>query len=920
MKPWHKVVTPREDLCEGRPLDASEFAVHLDHVRDGRAPEDYQKPERFFERTYLTKNLSGLSVEVLRRLSGVKTETSAVFNMTTQFGGGKTHALTLLYHLAKGGPAASSWKGVPALLTKAGVKNVPKAAVAVFVGTEFDSIKGRGGKDGTPLRKTPWGEIAFQLGGKEAFAAVAEHEKQVRAPAGDVIRDFLPKDKPVLILMDELMNFVSTNRKGGLAGQLYSFIQNLSEEARAHDRMVLAVSVPASEMEMNAEDLADYERLKKMLDRLGKAVVMSAENETAEIVRRRLFEWSGLPDEGRKAISDYVGWVNDHKDQLGSFPVDSAREIFESSYPFHPRVLSVFQDKWRSLPRFQQTRGVLRLLALWVSNAYQEDFRKANKDPLITLGTAPLEDANFRAALFEQLGEARLESAVTTDICGKTDSHATRLDKEAVDTIKKARLHRKVTTTILFESNGGMAKEVAATVPEIRLAVTEPDVDIGNVETVLESLIDACYYLVPEKNRYRFSFKENLNKRFADRKANIQPKKVEERIREEIQKVFPANQGMERVFFPEKSGDIADRPVLALVVMPPDRGLSEIATLAGIEEMTRNCGNSARTFKSALIWAATDGDATLKDEAKKALAWEDIADEDLPLDDAQKRQVSENIKKSDRDLKEAVWRSYRYVVLLGRDNALRTVDLGLITSSSSSSSGAMVECILTRLRQEDEVTEGYSPNKLVKLWPAAEEWSTKAVRDAFYASPLLPRLLKPSAVQATIAQGVASKVVAYVGKASDGSYDPIHFGDALSPNEVDISEDFFIIKKEAADACLAASTKGATANGEPVPPIPSEPPKGLSKDSVSEPLPSLGQPPTAPALPWASSLTWSGEIPSQKWMNFYTRVLTKFATGSDLKLTLKVQVSNQEGIPTAKVEETKAALRELGLDDNVDTE
>jgi hypothetical protein len=51
LKPWYKVVTPREDLREGKPLDASEFAVHLDQVREGLAPADYQNPVRFFERT-----------------------------------------------------------------------------------------------------------------------------------------------------------------------------------------------------------------------------------------------------------------------------------------------------------------------------------------------------------------------------------------------------------------------------------------------------------------------------------------------------------------------------------------------------------------------------------------------------------------------------------------------------------------------------------------------------------------------------------------------------------------------------------------------------------------------------------------------------------------------------------------------------
>src|SRR5271155_5792378 len=122
LKPWYKVVTPREDLREGRPLDASEFAVHLDQVRDKRAPEDYQKPERFFERTYLTQNMLALSAEVVRRLSGVTTETSAVFNMTTAFGGGKTHFLTMLYHLGSKGPGAERWAGVQRILDKGSVR------------------------------------------------------------------------------------------------------------------------------------------------------------------------------------------------------------------------------------------------------------------------------------------------------------------------------------------------------------------------------------------------------------------------------------------------------------------------------------------------------------------------------------------------------------------------------------------------------------------------------------------------------------------------------------------------------------------------------------------------------------------------------------------------------------------------------
>jgi len=253
----------------------------------------------------------------------------------------------------------------------------------------------------------------------------------------------------------------------------------------------------------------------------------------------------------------------------------------------------VFERKWQALPRFQLTRGILRLLALWVSRAYQDGYKGAHKDPLIGLGTAPLEDPLFREAVFEQLGEQKLEVAVTTDVCGKKESFAVRMDAEAVDTIRKARLHRKVATVIFFESNGGQAKEREATVGEIRLAVAEPELDIGNVETALDALSETCYFLRVERNKYRFGLAPNPNKLLADRRANIQPAKIEEEIRAAVLKVFGKQPGVEVIPFPEKSNQIPDRPVLTLAVLPPDCPMDDKKTLKIIEAMIREYGMSA---------------------------------------------------------------------------------------------------------------------------------------------------------------------------------------------------------------------------------------------------------------------------------------------------------------------------------------
>ena len=970
-KPWYKIVEPREDLREGRPLDASEFAVHLDKVREGTAPDDYRDPKRFFDRTYMTTNLLGLGAEVLRRLSGIKTETSAVFNLATQFGGGKTHALTVLYHLACNGRKAEGWTGVDRLMGKAGVTSVPQAAVATFVGTEFDSITGRGGSDGTPHRRTPWGEIAWQLGGQESFAAVAEHERTLTAPAGDVIRKMLPRDRPTLILMDELLNYASAGRKSGASAQLYHFLHSLSETARGESNVVLAVSIPASELEMTAEDQADYTRFKKLLDRLGKAVVMSAEAETSEIIRRRLFDWGGIPPEGRRVAAEYADWILEHREQVPKwFPVDNAREAIEATYPFHPMVLSVFERKWQALPRFQQTRGILRLLALWVSTTYQEGYHGAHKDPLIGLGTAPLEDPTFRTAVFEQLGEQKLEGAVTTDICGKKDSFATRLDAEAVDTIKKARLHRKVATVVFFESNGGQAKEGEATVPEIRLAVAEPGLDVGNIETALEALAESCYFMRVERNKYSFGLAPNLNKLLADRRANVEPARIEERIRVEVLKVFEKQPGVEIAPFPETSNHLGDRPVLTLAVLPPEVNMSDRKTLGLIEGMIREHGSSGRTFKSALMFAVADDDASLRDEARKLLAWQAIKDEEEDkLDEAQKAQLAESLKKAQRDLRECAWRTYKNVALLDKDNKVRVEDLGLLHSSQGTS---VTDVIVKRFRQTGEIEKDPSPNFLVRNWPPAfTEWSTKSVRDAFFASPQFPRLLDGESVRSTIARGVSSGILAYVGKRPDGRYDPFLFERELTPMEVEISDDVFIItaeeaKKHIEPPKLTAVTiapqnarvkpaehitfqaRGTDQHGRAMPlPDLAWSAKGGAIDAkggfkagkeegeylveatagglsaqttvsiTKEDVPASAPPAAAPTRPEAKTMRWSGEVPPQKWMNFYTKVLAKFVTSGSLRLNVSFEVTPDGGLPPHRIEETKATLRELGLDDDV---
>jgi hypothetical protein len=443
------------------------------------------------------------------------------------------------------------------------------------------------------------------------------------------------------------------------------------------------------------------------------------------------------------------------------------------------------------LPRFQRTRGALRLLALWVSEAFRDGWSGAHRDPLIGLGTAPLENRDFRAAALEQLGEPLLEVPITTDIMGTPESHATRLDSQATDTIKNARLHRKVATAIFFESNGGMTRSEEATLPEVRLAVGQPDIDIGNVETVLEALKKSCYYI--DERGSKFSVRPGINKIFADSRASVNDLDVEEKMHQAIREVFNKGKALRPIAFPEKSNDIPDQPTFTLAVLSPEYSLREPSTATLVEEMTREHGSSARFYKSALVWAVSDGSSTLKSKARDLLAWENILDEEsrLQLDEAQKSQVGDNIRTASRELHEAVWWSYKSLALLDKDNRIMLMDLGKINSSAADSLAGLY---ISHLRQKDLLVDRGSPSFLDRNWPSQKEWSTKAVRDVFFASPIYPRLTSQDAVKDVIARGVSSGTFAYVGKSQNGGYNPIHYKQPLSPDEIEITDDMFLVK------------------------------------------------------------------------------------------------------------------------------
>jgi len=131
LKPWRELAVPHRDVLEGT-LQQAEFAADLMAVHEQRAMETYQDPKLFFRRTFITEGMRLLLTSVAQRLNGQGGD--PVLQLQTAFGGGKTHTLLAVYHLAKAGDATQELPGIPALLDDSQIHGIPRSRVAVLDG------------------------------------------------------------------------------------------------------------------------------------------------------------------------------------------------------------------------------------------------------------------------------------------------------------------------------------------------------------------------------------------------------------------------------------------------------------------------------------------------------------------------------------------------------------------------------------------------------------------------------------------------------------------------------------------------------------------------------------------------------------------------------------------------------------------
>ncbi|MEX1254896.1 MAG: DUF499 domain-containing protein [Dehalococcoidia bacterium] len=917
LQPWWKVVTPRKEVREGRSFNPDEFAIALEQVIAGTAPDDYKDPRLFFERTVFTRALREHAGMALRRLAGETADTAPVLTLITQFGGGKTHTLTTLYHLVRLGADANALPGVASLLESAQLDSVPAAKVAAFVGNAWDPAEGR---------ETPWIDVARQLAGPAGVEALGETAKTT-APGTEAIgRLFEAAGGRVLILCDEVLNFLSRYRDR--AESFRDFLQNLTVAATGTPSTAVVISLPRSQVEMADWDMEWQERITKIVRRVAKDLIVNDESEISEVVRRRLFESLGDGAVRAKVAAEYASWCFERRAQLppewtaidSSATEKKAREFlrdrFERCYPFHPATLSVFQRKWQALPQYQQTRGTLAMLAQWVARAYKDGFTSVRAEPLLTLGSAPLEAPEFRGIVLGQLGESRLVAAIDADIAGET-AHSRALDADTPRGPLRD-IHRRVATSILFESSGGQADKTAH-LPELRFALGEPGIDTTSIDTAAGALDSRSFFIRKVgSDGYRIGYKPKLSKVVSDRRASLDEEAdVRPEMRRIIEKEFDRGATLSLVTFPKDSSEIQDSPRLTIVVAEPDWEWNGASALRErIAEWTRQRGNSDRLYPAALVWCVRRTGRDLRDKVELLLAWRRVQREvqegtlGSEFERSELTEIQAKVRDAEEAAKDEVWAGYRYVVLLDKNEAdgLKVIDLG---AGHASASETLCGRMVTALKSGGLLNESVGAGYIDRNWPPAlvdsGAWPLSSLRQAFL-NGSFTRLLDPDAVLRT-------KVAEFVERGefglassqhSDGTYDRVWFEQAIATDEVAFEAGVFLLTKAKA---VALKGQGGAPPALPLAPAPGE-------TTMEEASPVAGEQEPA-AAEGTRTIRLVGNISPEVWNRFGTKILPKLRSAVELRVGVELSVVVDAKLADQLEADLRQILEDVGVSDSV---
>ena len=911
---WFNVVVPQSDIRDGV-LDESIFAANIEEVASGTAPVVYQDIRYFFECTYVTEGIKELIRRVVQALNGQESQ-NRVISLQTGFGGGKTHSLISLYHVVKDSSTFKRLDTASSILEPQDMPQFDHARVAVFTQNTVSVVDGHKVSDDI-ITHTLWGELAWQLGGREGYERVRNADIQMVAPTAQDIKPIIEGASPALILIDELADYC--NRASGkvvgsgtLFTQTNSFIQTLTEVVASVPKTVLICTLPASAREVASSEIGQeiLSALETRVVRVGSSVKPVDDEEIYEVVRRRLFDRITNYDVIEQVARKYKDMYHNRRDSL---PAEADRvayvERIKKSYPFHPELIDLFHIRWGSDSKFQRTRGVLRLLASIVKDLWSRKSSLAGTQALIQTSDVRLENLPTLQSQITSLMGSQWDSVMHADVFG-TISNAYKLDEQNVGNhIGEYHLATAVTTTVLMASIGSSSQR-GLTLKQLKLCLLKPDafqhIDIDSTVNQLENVVHYMYKSsIGGEQSFWFQSKPNINILVNQAKGDVKEEEVNAEIMRMV-KQSVVNLGQVKVLV-DPTGDVPEQKQLTFVVMHPKYTVAaggDVSRSAqyAIKQMAQMKGSSQRVYRNTMLFLVCSeaGKAALSMKLREYLACDKIMTEySSQLDQDQRKDIADRKRVSGDAAKEQLIHAYNTVVKCERDT-LRTQE---ISTFATDFAAQITVKTLSELHENGVVLRKIGLNIINRngLMPTIEKpVKVNELYEAFLRFDDKPMILNVDAVKDTVNRYCEE------GMWNVGTGEPDHFSRIYHNETIP-----FLNPQEDGYWLLDSSVMPKPAGGGAGP----SPEPGPTPTPGPAPTPGPEPAPT-PATKTYKRVTISGSVPIENYSQLFSSFVNTLKN-NHLKIEVKFTASNNPTNPLTDnspiVKSVKDSASQLGL-------
>ncbi|MBX5458190.1 MAG: ATP-binding protein [Thermogemmatispora sp.] len=788
-RPWHEIVRLRDELLSGD-LSLASFAADLYDVVMQRGNSLYREPDEFFSLTYPTANMRRLAREVMQRLAGRSDR--AVYQLELYYGGGKTHTLITLYHLARRPERLPKLPAVDEFLAAISLSALPRARIAVLAFDKLDpekglEIPGPGGE--RRLLRHPWSILAYQLAGSEGLRLIhsdGQDAERETPPAEELLTQLLSlparQGDATLVLMDEVLIYVreKVSLDSVWRWRMSDFFQYLTQAANKVPTCAVVVSLLASDPRKRDElgrELSN--ELQEILGRQREPVFQPVEkDDVAEVLRRRFF----TPDSIRNRDlfrSQAIFAVNG----IASLVEEVARQRHQleervaASYPFHPDLIDLFYGKWTDLQSFQGTRGTLRNFALALRDAARWD-----ACPLVSVN-AFLGPPNSAA-----LSEVALELATTAEnesYEGRRQAWSAILESELAKArqiqrdfpaLRFREIEQAVFATFLHSQPVGRS----ANLHELLRLIGQMSPDRIALVEALKRWTEVSWFLdestwrerealeeqgQPLPKVWRLGARPNLRQMHHDACQNISPEAIESYLRQEIESCsylapsrasYPPSVHIHKL--PREPRDVDDDGDLRLVILGPEGACRpERPSELALRFLNEKSGPEApRVYRNAIIVVAphSRGLDGAREAIRSYLGWCDVEErlkrEEQEIDSNRQVLLEREKKESEVRLKELVRESYCIVVAFSASNVAEAFQI----KPGSNLYASLRADERVRLSEQPIEAEALLPGGPYELWREGETARRyKDLLDAFAQFVHLPRIVDRNAIKQTLING-----------------------------------------------------------------------------------------------------------------------------------------------------------------------